>query len=502
MPANIVATVYIHIALIFGAAVAFFSFNKKEVLHCLVIWSLITATGFLSGHFWVLALIIFSGAIYLLKNHRMNILVYYFMALSVLPVYMNYGIPSPFPGTKYLLVVCYFRLLSICLMLPLFFIFIQDCYFSKIKNFESSRFFESFTDLLIFSYSILLFFLAFRNEPSLTSAIKNTFYISLMITIPYFVISRSIKTENEFIKILTAILWVAIILSFIAYIQAGLDWNIYNILHYNIGMEADHLVFGKEYRGGFMRVEGTMGHPIAFGYFMTLAMGLLLLLKKLNRVDIVPYAVILFTFIGVIFLTGSRAAWACSCFIIICFWFFSKSNYRFLGIYFTSGLLCLISAGGIIKKLLPVVDPYGTFNYRISLIQNSLAVIHSHPWFGSSNFRQTQEMEAMRQGQGIIDIVNSYIQIALSSGVIGLSLFILIFMVLIYKIINHLTKSCTKNRDENFYVGVYLLSALITTMIYISTTSSLGNIAIYYWSLIGLSSAYLRLTMNKYVKTK
>lgn len=500
MPANIVATVYIHLALIAGAAYSFIFFTKQELIPCVLVWSLVTATAFLSGQFWLLVLVLFLGSMHLLKNHRHNILVYYFIALPALPLNMDYGIPSPFPGTRHILIINYFRILSIFLLLPLFVKFAQDCYFSKLYHLKKIRFMESSSDFLVISYSLLLFLLTFRDEPSLTSALKNIFYIFLVIPIPYFVISRTAGTINDFKKIFSAILLVAVILSFIAYLQVALDWNIYNVLHYYLGMDADRLVFSKHYRSGFMRVEGSMEHPIAFGYFMTLALGILLVLKKQIQIKNIPFAITFLLFIGVLFLTGSRGAWLASFFLIFLFWVLSKINYNFLSIYITSGLLFLISIGAIAKKFLPLLDPYGTFDYRISLIQNSLTIIRSNLWLGSASYRETSEMEGLRQGQGIIDIVNTYIQVALESGVIGLSLFILIFMVLIYKISKYLKglshKDAGADGGEYFYLGIYLMAALLSTMLFIGTTSSLGNISIYYWALIGMSSAYLRLLKN------
>ena len=41
-------------------------------------------------------------------------------------------------------------------------------------------------------------------------------------------------------------------------------------------------------------------------------------------------------------------------------------------------------------------------------------------------------METMRQGEGIIDIVNSYLQVALETGLVGLGFFLLIFISIVH----------------------------------------------------------------------
>lgn len=42
-------------------------------------------------------------------------------------------------------------------------------------------------------------------------------------------------------------------------------------------------------------------------------------------------------------------------------------------------------------------------------MDNSWIVIQRNPLFGSFDFRNTPEMQSMIQGEGIIDIVNTYI---------------------------------------------------------------------------------------------
>lgn len=65
--------------------------------------------------------------------------------------------------------------------------------------------------------------------------------------------------------------------------------------------------------------------------------------------------------------------------------------------------------------------------YRERLLDNSLIVIERNLWFGSFDFRKTPEMQSMVQGQGIIDIVNTYLNLALRFGVVGLALFVAFF---------------------------------------------------------------------------
>ena len=92
-------------------------------------------------------------------------------------------------------------------------------------------------------------------------------------------------------------------------------------------------------------------------------------------------------------------------------------------------LLAVVPGGQKVLDLLPFIGTVEVENitYRQRLIDNAVIVIQRNPWLGSFNFRSTPEMQSMIQGQGIIDIVNTYIGIALSFGLVGLTLFVVFF---------------------------------------------------------------------------
>ena len=96
------------------------------------------------------------------------------------------------------------------------------------------------------------------------------------------------------------------------------------------------------------------------------------------------------------------------------------------------------------------------------------------------------------QGQGIIDIVNTYIGITLSVGYAGLVLFISIFASVILAIRRSM-KLITDKRNQLHLLGRSLVAVLLSIMFMISTTSSIASLPIIYWSILGLGIAYTRI---------
>jgi O-antigen ligase len=131
-----------------------------------------------------------------------------------------------------------------------------------------------------------------------------------------------------------------------------------------------------------------------------------------------------------------------------------------------------------------------TLSYRTRLFQVSIVIILENPFFGSYDF--LSQMEEMRQGQGIIDLVNTFIAVSLSSGLVGLSLFIGCFLTAAFGIVRGMHR-LESRESEHYRLGQALLAALVGTLIIISSTSSITVIPVIYWPLIGVGVAYARL---------
>ena len=107
-------------------------------------------------------------------------------------------------------------------------------------------------------------------------------------------------------------------------------------------------------------------------------------------------------------------------------------------------------------------------------------------------FIRNPVMEQLRQGQGIIDMVNVYLTVALSSGYVGLFLYMGIFASAVVPIWNSITR-IRPLYPELELIGRALLSAIIAMMTIIATVSSYNSIPYFIWILVGLAIAYRRL---------
>ena len=147
--------------------------------------------------------------------------------------------------------------------------------------------------------------------------------------------------------------------------------------------------------------------------------------------------------------------------------------------------------GSRIIDTLPFVGISETENvdYRADLFDNALIVILRHPLFGSDDYLETPEMQDMIQGQGIIDIVNSYVQIALKAGLVGLAIYLLFFFTVLLGLWSAIRQVPDTEVDLKT-LGRALLATLCGALLTIATVSNIGQIPYLLWLLTGLSTAY------------
>jgi len=177
-----------------------------------------------------------------------------------------------------------------------------------------------------------------------------------------------------------------------------------------------------------------------------------------------------------------------------------------LGSVLTVLALSTTSFGEKLISMLPFISSSdsheaSTVDYRIKLLEQAGILFRENTLFGLVNYRETPEMEVMRQGQGIIDVVNSYVHIALNYGLLGLGLFLFIFLGLFFCLLKTLRELPPEQKDL-INIGRTLYGILGAMLFIIFTVSSINYIPLFYWLIAGLCSAYIRLCKTTLIDTE
>jgi O-antigen ligase len=199
----------------------------------------------------------------------------------------------------------------------------------------------------------------------------------------------------------------------------------------------------------------------------------------------------------------SRGPWVGAAALLATYLATGRNALRRLTLLAVGGLLALplltvLPDGERVINLLPFIGKTEVENidYRQRQLDNATIVIKRNPWFGSVNYRDTPEMQAMVQGQGIIDIVNSYLAIGLSFGLVGLGLFVGFFALVLFGM-RRAYRRIADPDDEMRRLGRALFATLVGILLTIFTVSSITIIPVVYWSVAGLGVAYAQMVKKR-----
>jgi O-antigen ligase len=139
-----------------------------------------------------------------------------------------------------------------------------------------------------------------------------------------------------------------------------------------------------------------------------------------------------------------------------------------------------------------VQDDYGTWGYRQQLIDAAIPMILDRPvdgYNGISAVEQTGRMEHLRQGEGIIDIVNTYIYVALFSGLVGLALFVAMLVSALLALVRRTASDIAAGKGMDASLSLPLSAILVSACLLIVTTSMIGYFQDYFFLILALTSA-------------
>lgn len=448
------------------------------------LWLLATVAAFAANSFWIYAACL--ALLLLPRRHGQpaQLATSFLLLLFVVPAA---GIAVSGLGLiNHLVTLNHLRLLSLLLLLP--------AAFQLAHNRETTPLGKSWADRLFVAYLLLVVVLQLRDN-SLTNTLRIGFYTFIDAFLPYYVLSRALRTQSDIKHAMTAFALAGLLLAVAALFETLRHWNLYTAL-----VQALDLQWGfKGYldRAGMQRAAASTGQPIPLGYVMMAAMGMYACTTKEQKFPWRRRA-------GYVLLTGglvatlSRGPWMGAIAMVATYLLLGPKPLQSMFKLVLAGSVALLAlavlpipGGSKALDLLPFIGQtdVGSITYRDDLLTNALIVIERNLWFGSVDYLQTPEMLRMIQGEGIIDLVNTYIQVALETGIVGLMLFVASFVVAGLAALKRCRRAANAYPELNRQ-GRWLLALLAGTAVTIFTTSSITVIPYVYWSILGMAVAY------------
>ncbi|KAA0970570.1 hypothetical protein FPY71_08710 [Aureimonas fodinaquatilis] len=479
----IVAVIYISIgsmALYFAAGrIAKDVVDKKTLNIWIASWISATAVLFLIPNFFAFAGFLVLIAIITRKVLPAGQNIYLYIILSFLAPTFVVSMPG-FAGINGLLDLTAQRVLAMAFLLPAIPAALRMPVSDRLR----------LVDKLVILFVFLVSVLYYRHyEATATDMVRRAISHTLDIWVPYFVFSRLVSLA-DIRKAYFAFIIAAIPLPIIGFLEFSRTWRMYNLVAESWGIP---LLQSYLFRDGMLRAAGPAVEAIAYGFVCMVAMGCMLAFLAKGQRNLFSLGLLGALTMGLI-ISLSRGPWVGAAVMVVVFVVARPKAVSNTMRATIGGLLLLVPVlmsplGGKIIRFLPFVGTVENNNvdYRQQLFDNSVAIIQRHPFFGSANFLTEPEMLAMRQGQGIIDVVNTYLAIALEYGYVTLAAFIGIFVLISFALFKLALKD-----DEAGFLARICLTIYAGILLTIVTVSSVSFIPYIYWTFAGIGVALVR----------
>jgi O-antigen ligase len=469
----------------FGQSFALLFMSEADFARRRNVWYALTAAAFLIPNFWIFAFVAALILIPATKRDPNPSALYLFVLHAIPPA----SAPIPMIGLSSLFNLNINLLLSFCVLTPVAFQLLKS---KPDINYQSLR----PADISLAAYGILtsILYIHLQNsngalfQATFTDFLRRALIFLFEIFVPYFVISRHIKKKTALKEALAAYCMPCAIMAVIAMFESLRRWLLYPEIatFWGVAGPTQYVM-----RGDVLRAMASSGHPLELGYLLAIAFGFWLFLQD----SVVSLRRRLFG--SLVFWLGliaaySRGPWLGAVAIYFFFAALSPKGARKVlqaaGLF--AALLVAISLSPLADRIIRVV-PFlggtvdsGNIVYRERLFERSWSIISESPIFGDQD--ALLKMQDLRQGEGIIDLINAYLQILLDNGFVGLFLFLAFILVPTYRAFRASRRFA--NLDASISrLGASLVACALATLIMIESG---GSDKVMISVLVGLMGAY------------
>lgn len=445
------------------------------------LYLVVTAIAFLTPNYWLMLFALAGATLVFGAGEKFKPALYLVLIFAVPAA--SRVVPG-FAGINNFLELYPFNVLAIVLLIPLLF---------RPDDLRGARG-GAAADVAFASYAFLFFILAFR-DTTFTDGIRQSTSFLLTAIPQYFVFSR-IRWTVEKLRLATAALIIPLLaLSGIAAAEVVLGWHLYNGAVETWGVDT---TLRYVERSGFLRAYGSIFGPIAFGLFLLVGLALAPALASGIRRRRLAYLSIPALGAGLL-ATFSRGPWIGGALAFAAYVATTRrslSNLLRLAGFGIAGLLALSVTpfGDMIINLLPFIGDVekNTIDYRQRLFDVGTRVAMQNPLFGSENYMESEAMQTLLQGQGIIDIVNTYLRIVLDSGFVGLGLYAGAMGFALLGALGAIRPARAVSEELAAYCQGYFAALLGVSVVLATTSNNIAQVQEVTWVLCGMCVGLVR----------
>jgi O-antigen ligase len=462
------------------------------------VWFVLTVTAFVSPSFWLFVLLAAPLLAWAGRKDK-NPIALYLLMLHVIP---SIPLNIPVPGLGAFFDLDIYRLLSICVLVPTAWQLRKSKDTSRIRGMTAM-------DALLLAYGALHIVLFVPPDlpnhviiqDSFTNELRRSFLFFVDTYVIYYTVSRSCSTRRSIVEAQAAFCLSGALMAALAVFEATRHWLLYPDVALRWSTYANAGFYG--FRGGQLRAQASSGNTLALAYLLAIGCGFWLYLQTHIASKLVRGAVLLLICLGLL-ATYSRGPWIGLVVIYVTVVALSPRSVPKLlkGTVGALLLIVLVSLSPLrdrVANLLPFmkgsVDEQASFSitYRQRVAARTWEIILEHPFFGDQ--LAMQKMEDLRQGEGIIDLVNTYAEIAVVYGFIGAAMFVGLMLFALAKALR-MARNVVREDPDLALMGFVLMGCIMGTLVMLATCSFIYGYTILFYVIAGLAAAYANLARS------
>ena len=250
-------------------------------------------------------------------------------------------------------------------------------------------------------------------------------------------------------------------------------WPLYESFYRTLGVPLPDLSAALSIRGGFMQAQGALANPATLSLLTGFAIIPCVALK--DRFNPAGRWLLIAVLAAGMISAASRGGWVAAGAALALYWLYTRRLTQFTlfgGAAFVGWVVMVF----LLPKTGRIGDLLGrsghaqeTAEYRSTLLNRGLEEVRAHPLAGQTLDQLQVSMDDMRQGQHIIDFVNTHLYMALTLGIGGLLIWLIAWAIPIGAAWNARAKHGTRVTHAPVAVPFAILGAVFVALAFTST---------------------------------
>lgn len=306
--------------------------------------------------------------------------------------------------------------------------------------------------------------------------VRTTLQLLLQYGLPYFAFSRAIAMSTKQSQLLLALLLATAVISVVAVFESVRSWLLYIEMTDYVGADP-HIMSGyTKQRGGMLRPGATWADSTSLSLFIGVMLTTLYALRREIGSQRLVWILAAILSAG-LFITLARVGYLTLVIGLVACCIYER-RYGRLAMLIGAvplaglGLVALAAVYPIIGSSIGLSgDATGTANYREILNRDGLALWQNNWLIGVSLSEIFFKLEHLRQGEGIIDLVNQPLTILMRGGVV----FATLYYAMTFRLLWVLNARRRQMDDQTRAVACAAFAGILALTAGLLTTSYLRN---------------------------